>query len=248
MIAVMTEPVMVGIAVAVLLGPFARPGGRAVVQPRRRHMTKATDPASPRRRSLRRIALTTVAVAVGVVIGGPLVALAAGVALIAWPSVRDLIASRAARRRIEAAIPDAIDMLILVIHAGMTPHQAVAMMGDRSPPPIRPALREVRRRVSRGASLAEALSALPEMLGSSAAVVADTLAMSERYGTPIAQALEQLSIDVRERRRRRAEAEARKLPIRMAFPLVCCTLPSFVLVAIVPAVLAAMSSLDTSGL
>ena len=73
--------------------------------------------------------------------------------------------------------------------------------------------------------------------------IADTLAMAERHGTPIAQTLEQLALDVRERRRRQAEADARKLPIRMSFPLVVCTLPSFVLIAIVPAVLAAMASL-----
>jgi hypothetical protein len=33
----------------------------------------------------------------------------------------------------------------------------------------------------------------------------------------------------------------------MSFPLVVCTLPSFVLIAIIPAVLAALSSLDTTG-
>ena len=71
--------------------------------------------------------------------------------------------------------------------------------------------------------------------------------MAERHGTPIAQTLEQLALDVRERRRRQAEADARKLPIRMSFPLVVCTLPSFVLIAIVPAVLAAMASLGNTG-
>jgi tight adherence protein C len=148
---------------------------------------------------------------------------------------------------VDAALPDAIEMLILVVHAGMTPHQAVTMLAERAPPPIRPAFAEVHRRTSRGAPLADALQALPDLLGPSAAIVADTVAMAERYGTPIAHALEQLSLDVRERRRRQAEADARKLPIRMSFPLVVCTLPSFVLTAIVPAVLAALASLDSTG-
>ncbi len=115
------------------------------------------------------------------------------------------------------------------------------------PTPVRPGFAGVRHRVERGAALADALQALPDTLGPGATALADTLAIGERHGTPIARTLEQLALDVRERRRRQAEAEARKLPIRMAFPLVTCTLPAFVLVAIVPAVLAALESLGDTG-
>ena len=163
------------------------------------------------------------------------------------PRIRALVTLRSARRAIDAALPDSIEMLVLVIQTGMTPHQAINVLVDRAPPPVRPAFVEVRHRVRRGAPLADALDALPDTLGPSANAVADTLAMAERHGTPIAQTMEQLALDVRERRRRRAEAEARKLPIRMSFPLVACTLPSFVLIAIVPAVLAAMASLGDTG-
>ena len=44
-------------------------------------------------------------------------------------------------------------------------------------------------------------------------------------------------------RRRLGQAEARRLPVRLSFPLVVCTLPSFVLLAIAPAVLGAISTL-----
>ena len=37
---------------------------------------------------------------------------------------------------------------------------------------------------------------------------------------------------------------ARRLPVRLSFPLVVCTLPSFVLLAIAPAVLGALSTLQ----
>jgi tight adherence protein C len=178
---------------------------------------------------------------------GPMIAVASTLAAAGWPRVRRVIELRAERRAIDAALPDTIELLIQVVHAGMTPHQAIEILGDRAPSAIRPALHEVRRRVSRGAPLADALGALPDLLGPPAALLADTLAMSERYGTPIADALGQLALDVRERRRRQSEADARTLPIRMSFPLVACTLPSFVLVAIVPAVLAAMASLGDSG-
>ncbi len=178
---------------------------------------------------------------------GPLVTVALGIGMLVWPQVARILQQRQQQAAIDATLPDAIEMLILVVRAGMTPHQAVTMLTERAPAPVRPAFVEVDRRRARGATLADALRALPDLVGPGANVVADTLAMAERYGTPVADTLEQLSADVRERRVRQAEAEARKLPIRMSFPLVFCTLPSFVLIAIVPAVLGALSSLDGTG-
>lgn len=240
---------------AALVAPLVRPRARSAGAPERSGATD-TAPGPIRVRRRRRGVGATPAVAIAgvaaiavavIAVVGIVPAVALGVAACSWPSLRRLLRARADRRRIDAALPDTIEMLILVVHAGMTPHQAIVLLGDRAPTPTRPALREVRRRISRGATLADALAALPELLGPVATSVADTLAMAERYGNPIGQALEQLALDVRERRRRTSEAEARTLPIRMAFPLVCCTLPSFVLVAIVPAVLAALASLDTNG-
>ncbi|MFK8023372.1 MAG: type II secretion system F family protein [Ilumatobacter sp.] len=186
-------------------------------------------------------------VALGLV-AGPFAAVALAVALLLRPRWAALQAERSHRRAVDAAMPDAIQMLVLVVHAGLTPYQAVRLLAERAPTSVRPAFTEVVRRTRRGETLADALTALSDELGAVAGRVVDTLAMTERHGTPLRAALDQLSLDVRERRARLAEAEARRLPVQMAFPLVCCTLPSFVLTAVVPAVLAALSSLDTSGL
>lgn len=203
--------------------------------------------SGPIRKRAQRLSMLAVGIVTAMLLLGPAIALALVVAALCRPRVRRVLRQRRRRAAIEAALPDAIEMLILVVKAGMTPHQAITLLTQRSPPPIRPAFVEVDRRRARGSSLADALHALPELVGAGANVVADTLAMAERYGTPIGDALEQLSADVRERRVRHAEAQARKLPIRMSFPLVVCTLPSFVLIAIVPAVLGALSSLDDTG-
>ena len=44
-------------------------------------------------------------------------------------------------------------------------------------------------------------------------------------------------------RRRRAEEAARRLPVQLLFPLVLCVLPAFVLLAVVPLLLAAVPQL-----
>ncbi len=86
-------------------------------------------------------------------------------------------------------------------------------------------------------------SALVDELGPAARPIADGIAAAERYGLPLAPLLDTLSDQAHAARRRLAEAEARRLPVRLSFPLVVCTLPSFVLLAVVPAVMGTISSL-----
>jgi tight adherence protein C len=77
--------------------------------------------------------------------------------------------------------------------------------------------------------------------------VAHAIAAADRDGLPLAPLLDRLAGDARAARRRHGEAEARRLPVRLTFPLVVCTLPSFVLLAIAPAVLGALSTLRVTG-
>jgi pilus assembly protein TadC len=84
---------------------------------------------------------------------------------------------------------------------------------------------------------------LPRRLGQIAQPLADALALADRYGTPLPPVIDRLADEARAQRRRNSEAAARQLPVRLAFPLVGCTLPSFVLLTIVPLMAGALSSL-----
>ena len=185
----------------------------------------------------------TVGLGLVAVIVGPFPALICVVVVAARPVVRRRLGERRRRRSVEGAVPDTIDLLVSMMHAGLTPHQAVLALAEHAPPPTRVGFVHVVRRLDRGERLGDALAELVVVCGPAMASVADTVSISVRHGSPIADALIQLSFDARERRRRLAEADARRLPVRLSFPLVFCTLPSFVLVAIAPAVLAAVSSL-----
>jgi tight adherence protein C len=154
---------------------------------------------------------------------------------------------RAERRRrvaIQRQLPDVVDLLVIAIAAGLTPALAVDQLATLAPQPFDGAFTEIGERMRRGQRLADALEVLPEQLGEPARPVAHTLASTERYGTPVGPALELLAHDARRDRRRLAEEAARTMPVKLCFPLVCCTLPAFVLLTIAPLVAGALRSLQ----
>jgi tight adherence protein C len=154
---------------------------------------------------------------------------------------------RRGRTDIERALPEAIDLLVLSVRAGFTPFQAVCDLADSDATPISDAFAEVVRRTERGQPFADALAALPDRLGAPAGALADAIATSDRHGLALGPMLDLLTNEARAVRRRLDQADARRLPVRLSFPLVTCTLPSFVLLAIAPAVIAALSSLGATA-
>ncbi len=153
------------------------------------------------------------------------------------------IGERREQRRIGRALPDAIDLLVLTVQAGLTPRDAIAHLARHGPPATRPGFAAVVARLQRGALFADALHELPRTLGPAATSIAVSIGAADRSGSALGPTLERLSIEARAERRRLAEADARRLPVRLSFPLVGCTLPAFVLLGIAPAIVAALTSL-----
>jgi Flp pilus assembly protein TadB len=153
----------------------------------------------------------------------------------------------AAAAAIEAAMPAAIELLVVCLHAGLTPTQALGELARDAPAAVRPAFLAVERRLHRGTGFADALSELSAHCGSAALALVTALSTAVRDGLPLAPVLDRLSDDAHARRRRAGEAAARRLPVRLSFPLVACTLPSFVLLSIAPAVLGALSTVRGSA-
>ena len=69
------------------------------------------------------------------------------------------------------------------------------------------------------------------------------LLASERYGAPLLDGLARLAAELRSDRRRRAEEAARRVPVKLLFPLVFCTLPAFALLTVAPLLAGALGSL-----
>ena len=188
-------------------------------------------------------------VAITITLGlfGPLAAGAFATAIVVHPRLRQIRASKCRTAAIAIAFPDLVDLLVLTIAAGHTPTMSIGVLGPVAPAVTRDALAHLERRMLIGDRFADAISGLqsppPEGLGSIAQPLADALALADRYGTPLAPVLDRLAGQARGQRRRSTEIAARQLPIRLAFPLVGCTLPSFVLLTVVPLMAGTFSSL-----
>ena len=195
--------------------------------------------ALDRRRLVVAVALgAAVVVALGPV---PLLAVVGGVALV--HRQRALRAARARRRAVADELPDLTDLLRLAAEAGLTVPLAVRQVAEVADGPVAAALAGALHRTERGARLADALEEA-RGLDPAAAPLVDALVASERYGAPLLPALERLGVDARDQRRRRAEADARRVPVRLLFPLVACVLPSVGLLTVVPVAVAALEELS----
>ena len=194
-----------------------------------------------------RVPWIMLAVIVSASVLGPLLTMTLLLSGLGVRQARPVLRARRHSREVERELPGTIELLVLSIHAGLTPNQAIRELAVSAPESVRPAFFEIVHRMDRGEPFASAIVALPDWLGPRSVGLAEVIATADRYGLPLSQVLDQLSREARSTRRRLDEASARKLPIRLSFPLVVCTLPSFVLLAIAPAVIAALSSLGASA-
>jgi tight adherence protein C len=170
------------------------------------------------------------------------VLLVSGIA--AWLIRRRSGVERARMAEIERTLPDAIDLLSLVVSAGVPPRRAIAMVAARCPAPHREAWAGVTARTDAGEGFVEALSRLIVLLGPSVRPLVTALIAYEQDGVALGPALERCAAESHRRRRIRAEEAARRVPVLMLFPLVCCVLPAFGLLTIVPLLAGSVSDLQ----
>jgi tight adherence protein C len=174
-------------------------------------------------------------------------ALAVALAVVGVFALRRSSRRRAAARlraaRSEAA-PAVIDLLGACLRAGLNPYLALCRVAERSPDVLRAELGRVvvdlRLGLSPGAALRAAgeRTALDEFRAAAAALDA-----ADRWGMGPAEALAARAEALRSRSRLAAEAEAGRAAVRLAFPLVLCFLPAFVLLVVVPTVAGAIRAL-----
>jgi tight adherence protein C len=230
----LTVPVVLGLAWGALLAaPLVVRGRRAV--PAARAASLGGDGVDTRRRVLSRVPRLHDAVP------APVVHVLVPVARV----TRSLAGRR--RRRAQAAalrrdLPVAIDLLGVAVAAGCTPYLAVEVVARWGPPAIVTRFDTVLRRCRLGSSLEDSLVHMARDTAELEPLV-DALLATDRLGAPIGPVLARLAEEERVALRRRAEAHARRVPVRLLFPLVFLVLPAFVLLTVVPGLAAGLSRL-----
>lgn len=160
-----------------------------------------------------------------------------------------VVGSLTARRRAHGdnaaharELPVVIDLLGVAVGAGCTPYLAVEVAARWSPPAIAVRLDAVLRACALGVSfdvaLDDAARATPVLRP-----LSDALLASNRLGAPVGPVLARLAAEERTALRRHAEAHARRVPVRLLFPLVFLVLPAFVLLTVVPGLAAGLGRL-----
>lgn len=144
--------------------------------------------------------------------------------------------------RLGAELPVTVDLLGVAVGAGCTPYLAVDTAVRWAPPLMSNRFAGVRDACALGATFADALDDLAAR-SPPLRPVADALLASDRLGAPVGPALARLAVEQRAELRRRAETHARRVPVRLLFPLVFVVLPAFGLLTVIPTLLAGFSRL-----
>ncbi len=153
--------------------------------------------------------------------------------------LKRMIANRQARIRL--GLPDALDLTVICVEAGLALDQALSRVGEdlhHAHPELSSELHMVNLEMRAGKPRAEALRNLVDRTGvDDIRSLVGTLIQTDRFGTSIAQALRVHSDSLRTERRQRAEEQAAKTTIKMVVPLVLFVLPSIIFVTLGPAMI-----------
>jgi tight adherence protein C len=155
-----------------------------------------------------------------------------------WVLPNTLLRTRADRRRheIEIALPDLIDLLVLMVEAGLGFSGSMRMAAGRIQGPLGDELRLTLQEQNMGLSTKDALTNLLDRCDTpSMRSFVRSVLQGETLGVSIGAILRNLADDMRKRRRQLAEERAQKAPIKMLFPLVFLIFPPIFIVLLYPA-------------
>ncbi|MCL5263257.1 MAG: type II secretion system F family protein [Acidobacteria bacterium] len=143
------------------------------------------------------------------------------------------------RHRIHRSMPDAVDLLVICVDAGLGLDQAMLRVGQElavSHPEINQEFLQINREQRAGRPRLEAWQEMAERTQlPDVQNFVSMLVQTERFGTPIARALNAFSDGMRLQRKQQAEEKAAKTSVKLLFPLVLFIFPCIFIVLLGPA-------------
>jgi tight adherence protein C len=143
------------------------------------------------------------------------------------------------RERIKRGLPDALDLLVICVEAGLGLDQAMLRVGQElviGHPDIHQEFMQVNLEQLAGKPRLEAWKSTAERTQiAEFSLFVSMLTQADRFGTPIVRALSRFGDEIRLKRRQRAEEMAAKAKIKILFPLVFFIFPCIFIVLLAPA-------------
>ena len=155
------------------------------------------------------------------------------------------------KKAIKRSMPDAIDLLVICVDAGLGLDQALLRVGQElelSHREINEEFTQVHLEQRAGKMRLDAWRSLAERTRiEEFNAFVSMLVQSDRFGTPIVKALGRFSEELRMKRRQHAEEAAAKTKIKIIFPLVLFIFPCIFIVLLAPALLAISKGLGSGN-
>jgi tight adherence protein C len=162
----------------------------------------------------------------------------------------DIWLTRAVNRRkkkIQKGIPDAIDLLVICVEAGLGLDQALLRIGQEiavSYPELNEEFNQINLEQRAGKPRLDAWQSMADRTNlEEFNALVTMLQQTDRFGTPIVRALARYSEEIRMARRQRAEEAAAKTKVKILFPLVFFIFPCLFIVLLAPAFLTLTANL-----
>jgi tight adherence protein C len=145
------------------------------------------------------------------------------------------------RREIQKGLPDALDLLVICVDAGLGFDAALTRVTEKFKNALSTEFAKVLREVSLGRPRLEAL----DEMGRSSGVedlhnFIQAVIQSEQFGTGIGKILRIQADEMRRKRRQRAQEKAAQATLKMMLPMVGCIFPTLWIVLLGPAALILM--------
>lgn len=137
--------------------------------------------------------------------------------------------------RIQALLPDALDMLTVCVEAGLGFDAALSQVARNTGGPLAAEFARALQEMQIGTSRSQALRALvARTTVTELRAFVSALVQAGDLGIAVATVLREQAKEMRLRRRQRAEEKAQKVPIKILFPLIFCLFPALLVAVIGP--------------
>jgi tight adherence protein C len=153
------------------------------------------------------------------------------------------------REKIRLSLPDALDLMVICMEAGLGIDQAIASVSRElreTHPAISDELGLVTLEMRAGTRRVDALKNLADRTGESdLKKLVATIIQADRFGTGVAESLRTHSDFMRVKRRQAAEERANKVGVKLVFPIFFFIMPSVLVIAAGPGMIMILRGLNS---